>query len=107
MKGFKILVNDREKVLAVGRGVVIITASHQYGIDMTGTDDEQGISLDWGRLPVDIGDRITITPIESKVSAPPAHTRQSDRAELYKTYLELKEMLKHKGLLDESDRTKV
>lgn len=101
MKGFKITINDEQRVVAVNKGVVIITLSCELGISITGGDDERGASLQWDSSKIDTGDKIRITPIETNETIPPNRTLK-ERKQLLETYFNLKEILTKEGLLDES-----
>ncbi|WP_140938500.1 hypothetical protein [Sphingobacterium lumbrici] len=100
MKGFEITVNSSKKTAAaVHGGFVLITLSCQYGIDITGGDDKLGISLQWEKSTLHIGDKVKIATADMEAITPAINIEDMDRQKLLAEYQNLKEFLMKEGRL--------
>lgn len=101
MKGFEIKINNKlKKTAATSAGSVLITLTYQYGIDITGTDDESGETLQWAKSDINIGDIIKINPKHVLSISDFTESKKIDREELLTTYKNLKQFLIKEGRLN-------
>lgn len=99
LKGFEITINGKKVNAGVKKGFVLVTLTYKHGIDITGGDDELGVSLQWDKTNISVGDKIKIVALDIKDNVPIPNGKKKGREKLLADYYQLKSYLTKEGLL--------
>lgn len=102
MKGFKIIINDGDPVIAACDDVVSLVISAGYTenahMDIVGLDSSQ-YHFKWFGKQLRTGDKIKVKICETDRVSQPSEKYPSDREEMVQKYYELKQQLQEEGKL--------
>lgn len=98
MKGFEIDINGKIIYAALDMGVISLIIEND-GISITGRDTGAGVAIVWGRIPLDMGDKIVIRSVNNAVCGTPETVENIDRQKLLSEYHALKKILTEKEFL--------